>query len=99
MVLDLHDDLVWLNLETNQQWWRRIFPLPHALMITHIFCSLYIFVETPAFEHQNRLFIVIPDLIRYPEFTYKSVNPGCRIKSGMTVKSFSVPQQTAATLR
>jgi hypothetical protein len=46
----------------------------------HLFL-IYIFVETAAFEHQNRLFVVMPDLIRYPEFTVLKVNSGWRIKS------------------
>lgn len=29
--------------------------------------------------------IVMPDLIRHPEFTFKRVNTGFRIKCGMTV--------------
>ena len=33
--------------------------------------------------------VVMPDLIRHPEFTFKRVNTGFRIKSGMTVNGAS----------
>jgi hypothetical protein len=40
-------------------------PLGVELRFTHLFYSLYIFIETPVFELQNRLFIVMPDQVRH----------------------------------